>query len=207
MSVRVKGRFRLGLLAVPRGAAGMMHQVFLNADTGRRPELVASDGRMLAVIPVDPVPGQNPETTRIDGEAWGRATAGQKSDEERQLVVEGDHVLVRDDQGREIMSVPAGDQKKGVPVDYRKYIPEPGSQEFALAIDPRSVVKMARMLGATDRLVLHGDVNPKHGVVHKPLRVSHDAWGDNDAPHGVLMPEIIEQDRKGRPLVIEGKKD
>jgi len=206
--MKFKGRFRLGLLAVPRGAAAAAHQVFFNANTGGRPELVVSDGRLLAVVPVDPVEGEKPKSGRVDGKAWGRATAGIKKDEERQLTLKDGQVLVRDDQGREIMTVPAGTPKEGVPpANYRKFIPEPGSQQFALALDPRQVVKMARILGATDRLVLHGDVNPKHGVVHKSLRVSHDAWGDNDQPHGVMMPEIIEEDRRGRKLVLEAKKD
>jgi hypothetical protein len=208
MTIRFPGRFNLGLIAKAGGVTDVLHQVFFNATP--RPELVVSDGRMMAVIPVDIVPGvNNSAQARVSGEAWKLATSNMRASDERHLTIQEGVVAVKDDQGRHIMTVQSGDpadgSKGGIPADYRKVIPPPKSQHIAVALDPRSLLTMARVLGAREKLVLHMDAKPDSGVVHTPIRVSAEPWGPDAQPHGVLMPIMIEKDRHDQPLVLRGR--
>lgn len=205
MTIRLPGRYKLGLIATARGAVGMSHQVFFNH--GERPELVVSNGKMVAVIPVDVVPGAPPsKTMRVTGSAWALATSGQGTNEEREITLSGSKVIVKDDQGRLIMSVSAGDAKPaGLPPSYRKVIPEPKSQHIAVMLDPNQLRTLSRVIGSPGHVVLHMDADPKNGIVKGPIRVTSMPFEGDDQPHGALMPISIEEDRRGKKLVIDAK--
>jgi hypothetical protein len=205
MTIKLPGRFKLGLIATARGAVGMSHQVFFNH--GDRPELVVSNGKMVAVIPVDVVKGSPPsETTRVTGSAWALATSGQGSKEDREITLSGNKVVVKDDAGRQIMSVSAGDAKPaGLPPSYRKVIPEPKSQHVAVMLDPNQLRTLSRVIGSPGHVVLHMDADPKNGIVKGPIRVTSMPFEGNEQPHGALMPITIEKDRRGKKLIIDTK--
>jgi len=178
------------------------------------PKLVATNGKILAVIPIHTMgkrqkgqTGQPDVDGLIDHDAFDRAMAGTRSDEHRRVSFTQEAMEVRDTKGNLIVSVPRSKAKGEFP-DYAKAIPRPGSQEHTLKINPAQLGKLTAVLGvpSSDDVTLHFDTNAD-GVVDTPIRVTQNEFARDNVPHGVIMPAKVDISARAQRAKLEAVSD
>ena len=190
----------------PNSVRSALNCVLLDMRDGCH-RLVATDGKILGVIPLNPVgngsPGKAGESDvpgLIEHEAFDRAMSGTKDSEARQVHFGDEVVEVRDSNGNLIVSVPRSKATGSFP-NYEQVIPRPLSQNSALAICPAQLGKLAATLGIkpTEHVTLHFDTNTD-GLVDTAIRVTQKPFAGDDVPHGVIMPAMIQDPRPAARL-------
>lgn len=178
-----------------------------------RPRLVATDGRILGVIPITTMGKRqagNTGTEDVDGlidhDAFARAMSGTKGDEARRVSFGKDRVEVRDSKGNLIVSVPRSKAKGDFP-NYESVIPPARSQDGVLKICPAQLGKLTAVLGIrpTEEVALHFNTDDD-GIVTGPIRVTQSEFTGDYLPHGVIMPGKVDISEKAKLATLEGVK-
>ncbi len=156
---------------------------------------VATDGRILAVVPCEPSPTEEiigvPALVPVDAfKAARRAAGGGQKNPDLVLMVD-DRVTVQDGAGKRTF-----DQGKGEFPNYKNVIPAAGAGKIELVINANLLQKLANALGSSGgvKLEIQHVVDDKgvhkHIERNKGIRVTpitQGTEGENDA-YGVIMP-------------------
>jgi hypothetical protein len=175
-----------------------------------RPRLIATDGKILGVIPLHTMGKRQAGQTGkpdvdglIDHDAFDRAMAGTRGSEHRRVHFGEESMEVRDSKGNLIVSVPRSKAKGDFP-DYEKVIPRPRAQEHVLKIVPSQLGKLTAVLGiaSNEAVALHFDTNAD-GIVDSAIRVTQQEFAGDLVPHGVIMPGSVDVAQRAQSAKLE----
>lgn len=210
--IEIPGRFKI-TRATDRSRKVMRYAVNCVLFTGMkegRPRLVATDGKILGVVPVRFTKDtKNPDSEGlIPHDAFDRAMAGTRAMEKRLVKLTSDAMEVRDAKGNLIVSVPRSDQDPSKFPAIEKAIPKAGSQKHVMRLVPAHLAKLTAVIGlpSSEPVALHFDSN-EDGIVEGPIRVTEEPWGGDNEPHGVVVAGKVNIADRAKQIKLDAVRD